>query len=42
MYCETCDRYEDDPIAIDCEMCLRCGGYLTAQDDDDEQDESAS
>ena len=41
MYCAACDRWEDDQIALDCEICLRCGGNL-CQPDDDEHDEEPS
>lgn len=36
MYCATCDRWEDDQIALDCEICLVCGGVLCQPDDDDD------
>lgn len=42
MYCETCDRYEDDPIALDCEICLRCGGPLCLPENDDGQPDEAA
>ena len=41
MYCAACDRWEDDPIALDVETCFRCGGLLCQPDDDidDAEDE---
>jgi hypothetical protein len=41
MYCEKCDRWEDDQIAAECGICLRCGGPLTAPEDDDGQPDEA-
>lgn len=34
MYCARCDRWEDDQIALECEICLRCGGPLVEPDGD--------
>lgn len=34
MYCEKCDRWEDDQIALECEICTRCGGPLVEPDGD--------
>jgi hypothetical protein len=34
MYCETCDRWEDDQIALECEICLWCGGPVCQPDDE--------
>lgn len=36
MYCAACDKWEDDQIALECEVCLRCGGNLCQPDDDRE------
>jgi hypothetical protein len=32
MYCARCDRWEDDQIALECEICTRCGGPLVVPD----------
>ena len=37
MYCAACDRWEDDQIALDVEMCLRCGVLLCQPDDEEEE-----
>jgi hypothetical protein len=37
MYCAACDQWEDDQIALECEVCLRCGGNLCQPEDDDGQ-----
>jgi hypothetical protein len=39
MYCAACDKWEDDQIALECEVCLRCGGNLCQPDDDDRDNE---
>lgn len=36
MYCAKCDRWENDQIAIEDGICLRCYGPLVEPDDDDE------
>jgi hypothetical protein len=40
MYCVACDRWEDDQIAIECEVCRRCGGSLIQPDDERYEDEA--
>jgi hypothetical protein len=40
MYCVACDRWEDDQIAIECEVCMRCGGSLVQPDDERYEDET--
>jgi hypothetical protein len=43
MYCAACDKWEDDQIALECEVCLRCGGNLCRPDDDrDDEDDSST
>lgn len=42
MYCAACDRWEDDYIALDCEICLRCGGILCQPDEDADYDDEPS
>ncbi len=31
MYCADCGRIESDPIALDAERCLQCGGGILCQ-----------
>jgi hypothetical protein len=40
MYCAACDRWEDDQIALECEVCLRCGGNLCQPDDEWDTDDA--
>ena len=35
MYCEACDRFEDDSACLDTETCGECGGNLTLAEVDD-------
>ena len=37
MYCERCDRWEYDQIAVECGICRRCEGPLHEPDDDDHE-----
>jgi hypothetical protein len=37
MYCVKCDRWEDDQIALECGICMRCEGPLVEPEDDDGQ-----
>jgi hypothetical protein len=35
MYCVKCDRWEEDPIAVECGYCMYCDGGLIDPEDDE-------
>jgi len=40
MYCATCDRWEDDQIALDCESVFDVEATFCQPDDSDEDEEN--